>query len=158
MKKVIYATFIVLMLGVAFAPTSVFAWANGEAPWGAPVMPNGTQISKDSTSLVLEYNETHDQILDFYNKALKSYPDSKNREWKDQTYIEDQGGANWHSIGISKGTGKTTVKITRDNMTWIMSTLLIRFAGVFLVLCILWTFLNINSFCMKRFFPEKKKA
>jgi hypothetical protein len=158
MKKIIYTIVIGLMLGMALAPSSLYAWANGEAPWGVKVMPGGTVLTTERTSQVIEYNMPYEKVFQWYQESLKSYPDAKYRDWKDQMYIEDQGGQNWHSIGIQKGGGeKTVVKITRDNMTWIMSTLLIRFAGVFLVLCILWIFLNINSFCMKKFFPEKAK-
>jgi hypothetical protein len=159
MKKIIYAIFITVMLGVAFTPASVYAWANGNAPWGAPVMPGGTTLTAERTVLITEYNMPYQQIYTWYKEQLKTYPDAKYRDWADQMYIEDQGGLNWHSIGIQKtGGSKTTVKITRDNMTWIMSTLLIRFAGVFFVLCVLWLFLNANSAIMKKFFPEKKKA
>ena len=61
-------------------------------------------------------------------------------------YIEDQGGSKWHAIKISKtGGAKTTVTIVKDNWTWIMATLLIRFTGVFIVLLVLWIFLNIST-------------
>jgi hypothetical protein len=72
-------------------------------------------------------------------------------------YIEDQGAAPWHSIGIQKGSGnKTMVKIVRDNFTWIFSTLLIRFAGVFIVLIVLWILLNLNGIMMKKYFSGKE--
>ena len=160
MKKIIYAVAIVMMLGIALSPASVYAWAKGEAPWGAPVMPGGTTVSTEQTTTFIEYNLPYETVLAWYKDALKNYPDEKYRDWNDQMYIEDQGAANWHSIGISKtgGPNKTTVKITRDNMTWIMSTLLIRFAGVFFVLCVLWIFLNINSAVMKKVFADKAKA
>ncbi len=159
MKKAIFAVIMSVMVGMVLMPASVHAWANGEAPWGAPVMPGGTVLTTEGTTTTIEYNLPFDKVAAWYTESMKTYPDEKFRDWKDQLYIEDQGGANWHSIGISKmGGDKTTVKIVRDNMTWVMSTLLIRFAGVFLVLCILWVFLNINSFCMKKFFPEKGKA
>ena len=158
MKKLTYAIFITLMLGIAFTPATLYAWANGTAPWGAPVMPGGTTVKSDSTTTFAEYDLPFQQVLEWYKNELKANPDVKYRDWSDQMYIEDQGGANWHSIGISKGDGaKTKVKITRDNMTWIMSTLLIRFAGVFFVLCILWIFLNINSAVMKKLFSDKAK-
>ena len=158
MKKIIYVMFVISALAIAFSPSSAHAWANGTAPWDAPVMPGGTTISTERTAMVIEYNVPHAKVLEWYQEALKKYPDEKIREWKDQTYIEDQGGANWHSIGIQKGGGdKTVVKITRDNMTWIWSTLLIRFAGVFIVLCLLWVLLNINSAIMKKAFASKAK-
>jgi hypothetical protein len=160
MKKLIFAISIGFVLGMVLAPLSVHAWASGDSPWGAPVMPGGKIVRTESTATYIEYDIPWQKVLEFYKESLKAYPDEKLRDWKDQMYFEDQGGANWHSIGISKtdGPSKTTVKITRDNLTWIMSTLLIRFAGVFLVLCILWIFLNVNSAVMKKFFPDKKKV
>jgi hypothetical protein len=159
MKTLICAIFVSLMIAVTFSPAPVHAWANGTAPWDAPVMPGGKILKTDDTTMFIEYEMPPQAIVAWYKEALKNYKDEKWRDWAEQTYIEDQGGANWHSIGISKGGGaKTTVKITRDNMTWIMSTLLIRFAGVFLVLCILWVLLNINSAIMRKFASGAKKA
>jgi hypothetical protein len=157
MKRTIFAILTGIMI-MAFAPLALHAWGGGEPPWNAPVMAGGTTIKTESTAIYIEYNLPYEKVYEFYKDALKKYPDEKYRDWKDQMYIEDQGGAQWHSIGISKegGPNKTVVKITRDNMTWIFSTLLIRFAGVFFVLCILWVFLNLNSAVMKRFFPDTK--
>ncbi len=156
MKTLICAIFLSFMVAITFSPTPVYAWADGEAPWNAPVMPGGKIVKTETTALYLEYEMPSEAVVAWYKEAFKNYKDEKWRDWADQTYIEDQGGANWHSIGISKGGTKTTVKVTRDNMTWILSTLLIRFAGVFLVLCILWILLNINSAIMKKFASGKK--
>ena len=99
----------------------------------------------------------YEKVLAWYKQVLKDYKDGKYRDWTDQMYIEDQGGAKWHSIGIFKGGGdKTRVKIVKDNLTWVFSTLLIRFAGVFVVLCILWLLLNISGAAMKKFFPSEE--
>ncbi|HEY3277745.1 MAG TPA: hypothetical protein VGJ94_14100 [Syntrophorhabdaceae bacterium] len=159
MKRTIFAIFIGLMFGLVLAPLSLQAWGGGEPPWNAPLLPGGTTVKTESTAIYIEYNLPYEKVLAFYKDAMAKYPDEKFRDWSDQMYIEDQGGAQWHSIGIFKdGGAKTTVKITRDNMTWVFSTLAIRFAGVFFVLCVLWVFLNINSAVMKKFFPEKKKV
>lgn len=159
MKTTISMIFLSLMVAIALSPTPLHAWADGDPPWDAPLMPGGKIVKTESTSIWVEYDQTYEQVVAWYKQALEKYKDDKWRDWEEQTYIEDQGGANWHSIGIQKGTGpKTMVKITRDNLTWIFSTLLIRFAGVFLVLCILWVLLNVNSAAMKKFFPETAKA
>jgi hypothetical protein len=160
MKKLFYIICISVALGIAFSPaTSLAFFGGGEPPWEAPIIPGGKTVKTEDAAIFVEYDQKYEQVLAWYKEALKTYPDEAYRDWKDQTYIEDQGGAKWHSIGIYKGTGdKTTVKITRDNYTWVFSTLLIRFAGVFLVLCILWILLNINSAIMRKFFPEKKKV
>jgi hypothetical protein len=148
------------MLGITLAPASSSAWfGSGEPPWDAPVMPGGKIVKTEGAAIFIEYDQKFEQVLAWYKESLKSYKDEVYRDWKDQVYIEDQGGAKWHSIGINKDGGdKTTVKITRDNYTWVFSTLLIRFAGVFIVLCILWILLNINSAVMKKLFPEQKKT
>ncbi len=166
MKTIIYTIFFSLMLGMAISPAPLYAWGGGQPPWEAPVMPGGKIVKTEDISVYYEYDQPYEKVLAFYKEALKNYRDpqyqhvdwAKFRDWDDQMYIEDQGGAKWHSIGISKGGGnKTTVKITRDNMMWVFSTLLIRFAGVFFVLCTLWLLLNINSALMKKYFPEGGK-
>ncbi|MGA3175527.1 MAG: hypothetical protein ABSE25_14050 [Syntrophorhabdales bacterium] len=163
MKTILYITAAVAVLAFALLPASSYGFASGNPPWGAPVMPGGKVVKTEKTAIYIEYSEPHDKVLAWYREALKNHRDpaynidyTKYREWKDQTYIEDQGAADWHSIGISKTEGPiTTVKIVRDNFTWIFSTLLIRFAGVFAVLCVLWILLNINSAVMKNISAKK---
>ena len=124
--------------------------------WEAPVMPGGTVVKTEDTAVFIDYDLPYEKVLAWYKDALRNYKDGKYRDWNDQMYIEDLGGAKWHSIGIFKGGGnKTTVKIVKDNMTWILSTLLIRFAGVFVVLCVLWILLNLSGAAMKRYFPSQ---
>ena len=128
---------------------------------GAPIMPNGTEMKKESGRLVTEYNMPYDQVLAWYQEALKRYPDARYRNWEEEMYIEDQGGSKWHAIKISKtGGAKTAVTIVKDNWTWIMATLLIRFTGVFVVLLVLWIFLNISTAIVLRLVKadEKKHA
>jgi hypothetical protein len=168
MKKMIFTAFICVFVAVAFSSAPVWAQAAPlpEKQWEAPVMPGGTIVKTEKKVVYIEYNLPYDQVLAWYKEALKSHRDNvyniewtKYRDWKDQMYIEEQGAAPWHSIGISKNEGaKTTVKIVHDNWTWIMSTLFIRFAGVFVVLCVLWILLNINSWVMKKYFPQAGKA
>ena len=166
MKKMIYGFYFALILGIALLPAQGRS-ADNPLPakqWDAPVMPGGTLVKTSATAVFIEYNLPYEKVLAWYKEALKNNKDphfnvdwTKYRDWNDQMYIEDQGGAKWHSIGISKGGGeKTTVKIVRDNMTWVFSTLLIRFAGVFIVLCFLWILLNISGSAMKRFFSNEK--
>jgi len=154
----IYAIFLAWMIGMLGGPVQSRA-ADTSLPskqWEAPVMPGGIVVKTEDTAVYINYDLPYEKVLDWYKDALKNYKDGKYRDWADQMYIEDQGGAKWHSIGISKGGGnKTTVKIVKDNMTWVLSTLLIRFAGVFVVLCVLWVLLNISGAAMKKFFPNE---
>jgi hypothetical protein len=126
---------------------------------GAPIMPDGKEVSKEAGRLATEYNLPYKQVLSWYQDALKDYPDARYRDWDEEMYIEDQGGSKWHAIKISKtGGAKTVVTMVKDNWTWIMATLLIRFIGVFVVLLILWVFLNISTLIVRRFVKEEKKA
>ena len=78
--------------------------------------------------------------------------DIKYRNWADATYIEDDGSRPWHSITISKGEGQTTITIVKDNWTWIIGTLILRFVGVFTVLLILFIGMKISGNIISRFF------
>jgi hypothetical protein len=125
---------------------------------GAPIMPDGKEVTKESGRLVIEYSVPYKEVLAWYQEALKRYPDARYRDWEEEMYIEDQGGSKWHAIKISKmGGAKTTVTLVKDNWTWIMATLFIRFIGVFVVLLILWIFLNISGIIVQRLIKEEKK-
>ena len=154
----IYVIFFGWVIAMVPSPTQSSA-ADTPLPdkqWEAPVMPGGTVVKTEDTAVFIDYDLPYEKVLAWYKDALRNYKDGKYRDWNDQMYIEDLGGAKWHSIGISKGGGnKTTVKIVKDNMTWILSTLLIRFAGVFVVLCVLWILLNLSGAAMKRYFPSQ---
>ncbi len=120
-------------------------------------MPGGTTVKQESGRLVTEYNMPYDQVLAWYQEALKRYPDTRYRDWKEEMYIEDQGGSKWLAITISKTGGpKTEVTIVKDNWTWIIATLFIRFTGVFVVLLVLWMVLNIATVIMLRVVKEEK--
>lgn len=155
--KFIYAIFFSLMVVVTFSAVLLAADAPlQDKQWEAPVMPGGTLVKTEDTAVLISYNLTYEQVLAWYKKSLENYKDEKYRDWKEQMYIEDQGGAKWHSIGIYKdGGASTTVKIVKDNWTWIFSTLFIRFAGVFVILIILWILLSISNAIMKKAFAKE---
>jgi hypothetical protein len=105
---------------------------------GIPVHTDGQVITKTEERLVLKTRLTHDEMLAFYKDALKGLKDIKYRDWKSATYIEDDGSRPWHSITISKpNENGTRVVIVKDNWTWIIGTLLLRYVGVFVVLMVL---------------------
>jgi hypothetical protein len=113
---------------------------------GAPVIREGEEITKTGARLEFKIRLSHDQALAFYREALKGLKDIKFREWEDVTYIEDDGNLKWHSISISKGDGKeTTVTIVKDNWTWIIGTLILRYIGVFVVLMILFLGMSVSG-------------
>jgi len=155
--KILYGIFWSLMITVTFSAVLLAADAPlQDKQWEAPVMPGGTLLKTEDTAVLISYAMPYEKVLEWYKKALENYKDEKYRDWQDQMYIEDQGGAKWHSIGISKGGGtNTTVRIVKDNWAWIFSTLLIRFAGVFAILLTLWILLSISNAIMKKLFAKK---
>jgi hypothetical protein len=126
---------------------------------GAPVVPDAEVLEKTKTRLEVQASGTHKEVLRFYREQLKDQPDIKFRDWKDATYIEDDGKLSWHSITISKeGQNGTNVVILKDNWTWIIGTLLLRFIGVFVVLMILFLFMALTGRFLSKFFQETDKG
>ena len=146
-----------LLLVLIFLPAS----SHAEKFLGAPVIPQGKAIQKTDSRLELKTPLSHDEIVSFYREALKDFENIKFREWKDATYIEDDGKMPWHSITISKG-GKdgTDVVIVKDNWTWIIGTLVLRYIGVFMVLMILFIGMSVSGKIISRSVQriEAKKA
>lgn len=123
---------------------------------GVPVVPHhGQTVLKTDARLVLQTDLSNAEVVKFYKKALEGYKDIKFREWKDSTYIEDDGSLAWHSITISKGDDKgATVAIMKDSWTWIIGTLVLRYIGVFVVLMVLLLGMTVSgkiiSFSVKK--------
>jgi hypothetical protein len=119
---------------------------------GAPVVADAEPVGKTDTRLEYQTHMSHDETLSFYEAALRDLQDIRIRHWKDATYIEDDGKLPWHSITISKGgAGRTTVVIMKDNWTWIMGTLVLRYVGVFVVLLMLFLGMSLSGFVITRF-------
>ncbi len=127
------------------------AYSSAEDFLGAPVISKGEIINKTDARLELKTDLSHDEVVAFYEEALKELPDIKFRDWPDATYIEDDGKLLWHSITISKG-GKegTTLAIVKDNWTWIIGTLILRYIGVFVVLIVLLIGMSISGAIISR--------
>ena len=105
---------------------------------GAPVPEQGKEISKTEVRFEMTSPLKHDAVVLFYREQFKEVPDIKFRDWNDSTYIEDDGALPWHSITISKeDKDGATIVIVKDNWTWIIGTLILRYIGVFAVLMIL---------------------
>jgi hypothetical protein len=144
-----------IILFVMIAPAGLKA----EDFLGAPVIPEGKITLKTANRLEMTAAVSHDQAVEFYRKALEGFQDIKFRDWKDATYIEDDGNLKWHSITISKqDTGGTTIVIVKDNWTWIMGTLILRFVGVFVVLLVLMVGMYFSGAIISRFFKEEPQA
>jgi hypothetical protein len=138
MKKLLLPIFIFILT----IPAPLY----GEDFLGAPLVPAGKTIQKTETRLEMKSHLSHDEILAFYREALKKYEDIKFRDWKDATYIEDDGKLPWHSITIAKQSKEGThIVIVKDNWTWIIGTLVLRFIGVFVVLLFLMVGMYISG-------------
>ncbi len=150
--------YILFLIGLALLlPPSVMA----EDFLKAPVIPGGKVLVKNDSRLQFSVPQGHNEVLAFYTNALKNSKDIRIREWKNETYIEDDGNLPWHSITISKGeTGETKVIIVKDNWTWILGTLVLRFVGVFIVLLLLFVAMMISGSIISRSVgkAEAKKA
>ncbi len=113
---------------------------------GAPVISQKKIIEKTERRLELKTDKSHDEVVAFYRTALEAFPDIKFRDWPDSTYIEDDGKLLWHSITISKeDRDGTAIVIMKDNWTWIIGTLILRYIGVFVVLIILLIGMSISG-------------
>jgi hypothetical protein len=154
MKRLTF--FILLFLMIHAVPSEA------EDFLGAPVVPAGRTIIKTDSRLEMFAGLSHDQVLRFYEEALKGYKDIKYRDWEDATYIEDDGNRPWHSITISKqdDVEGTSVVIMKDNWTWIIGTLVLRYIGVFVVLIFLLLGMTLSGAIISRAVkksPSEKK-
>jgi len=149
---------VILLIALVFLfPASVMA----EDFLEAPVIPGAKVLLKTGSRLELSVPKGHDEVLKYYKTELKKFKDIRVREWKKDTYIEDDGKLPWHSITISKGdTNETKVIIVKDNWTWILGTLILRFVGVFIVLLLLFIAMGISGYIISRSVArsEGKKA
>ena len=67
----------------------------------------------------------------------------------------------WHSITISKDAKDGThIAIVKDNWTWIIGTLVLRYIGVFVVLMVLFVGMTVSGKLISGFVrrAELKKA
>lgn len=128
---------------------------------GAPV-PEGKENLKTKARLEMTSQLSHDQIIEFYKGALKDEEDIKFRNWTDSTYIEDDGARKWHSITVSKDETPTSIVIVKDNWTWIIGTLILRYIAVFVVLMVLFVGMKVSgtiiSTSVKKAQAAKQKA
>jgi hypothetical protein len=127
---------------------------------GVPLVSSGKVLVKTESRLEMLSTFSHDQVVNFYRSALKDLPDIKFRDWKDAIYIEDDGNLGWHSITVSKGfKGGTQIVIVKDNWTWIIGTLILRFVGVFVVLLVLFLGMSFSGAIISRAMkkPEEMK-
>lgn len=137
------------------------AISNAEDFLGAPVVSQGKENLRTDIRLEMKTPLSHDEVVLFYKEQLKDLPDIKFRDWKDATYIEDDGARPWHSITISKDDKDgATIVMVKDNWTWIIGTLILRYIGVFVVLMIVLLGMVVSGKIIASFVrrAEAKKA
>ena len=118
---------------------------------GAPVIPGGKSVTLDGSRLENHYEMGYDEAVNFYKKALKSEKYIKFWDRGGSTYIEEHLARPWHSITIStRDKGGTSIVILKDNWTWIIGTLVLRFIGTFAVLTCLYIALSISGAILSR--------
>ncbi len=152
----------ILFFAVAFC-VIIPGSASAEKFLDAPVVPGAKTLNKTDARLELKTDLSHDELVAFYKEALKDLKDIKFRVWKDATYIEDDGNRPWHSITISKTNSRgENVVIIKDNWTWIIGTLILRYIGVFVVLMVLLLGMSVSgkliSSTVKRVEARKQEA
>ena len=141
--------FYLVLLLTFFVPAGV---CSAQDFLGAPVLPGGSVVSKTPERLEMTYHTTLDKALAFYQNALENEQDIKFRDRRGQTYIEDQGARPWHSIHLIKNEpGKITIVTLKDNWTWILGTLILRFVGVFMVLLTLYLAMAVSGRVLSKF-------
>jgi Na+-transporting methylmalonyl-CoA/oxaloacetate decarboxylase gamma subunit len=151
MKKLLIATTLLMLAPGPARAGDIFT---------VPPPPGAEVTSRTQTRVELETDLTHDEALEFYKETVKEYPDIKFRDWSDSTYIEDNGALPWHSITIAKekSGGKTMIVVAKDNWTWIIGTLVLRFFGVFGVLIVLLAAMSIAGAVVSRLFKDDEPA
>jgi hypothetical protein len=149
MKKIILA---LILCSIAL---SSFAFA--EDFLGAPV-PKGKVTLQTDARLEMTTPLTHDEIVKYYREALKEHEDIKFRDWKNSTYIEDDGRLKWHSITITKNETPASIIIAKDNWTWIIGTLLLRYIAVFIVLMVLFLGMSLSGKIISHLVQKADKA
>lgn len=123
---------------------------------GAPVMPGGKVVSQTQDRLEKSYDVSYEDALKFYREALKGEADIKFRDRGKETLVEEYSNRPWHSVNIiSVAEGKTDIVILKDNWTWILGTLTLRFFGVFAVLIVLYIVLEISGAIIPRIVKAK---
>jgi hypothetical protein len=124
---------------------------------GAPV-PKGKVSLQTDARLEMTTPLTHDEIVKYYKEALKEHENIKFRDWKDSTYIEDDGRLKWHSITITKNEIPTSIIIAKDNWTWIIGTLVLRYVAVFIVLMVLFLGMSLSGKIISYLVQQADKA
>ena len=128
------------------------SFSQAEEFLGLPLIPQGEILLKKEGRLEMFAPLSHDQAVRFYNKFLEGEADIQVRDWADATYIEDNKNRPWHSITISKvpEKGMTKIVIVKTTFLWLVGTLTIRYAAVFVILFFLYLGMVVSGAIISR--------
>lgn len=126
---------------------------------GAPLPPGGQVIVSSPNRIEKKYEMTYADALNFYKEAFSKEEFTKFWDRGNETYIEEHSNRPWHSVTITPlEKGGTQIVILKDNWTWIIGTLVLRFFGVFAVLCVLYLAMAVSGAILSRITGAKSKA
>jgi len=106
---------------------------------GVPLPDGGQKTMETRGQVRMVYQESLAAVSDFYRQSFKDNDaDLKFKEKPGQLKIEDFGSRPWHAIVlVQQADGSVTVTVAKDTWGWILTTLFLRFVGVFVVLSVL---------------------
>ncbi|MBN2032028.1 MAG: hypothetical protein JW836_02035 [Deltaproteobacteria bacterium] len=136
---------------------SLWVFENPSSSWaedflGIPIVPQAQIVGKTDSRLEILSPLSHDEIIQFYKRAFEKEKDIRVRDWTAATYMEDNSNRPWHSITISKvpENGMIRAIFAKDSMGWLIGTLMIRYAAVFVVLAFLFLSMKLAGAIISR--------
>ncbi|MGD9817890.1 MAG: hypothetical protein AB7V04_04230 [Desulfomonilaceae bacterium] len=143
MRKVCVMTLLFIAITKLAYPSDAFL--------GVPLIPGATIIHQDNQRLEFNVNTNYDEAVRYYSELFRNLEDLKIKDRGSQTYIEDHSNREWHSVSISKlENDKIKIVILKDNWTWILGTLVLRFVAVFAVLIVLYLAMTLTGAIVSR--------
>lgn len=143
MRKVCVITLLFIAITKLAYPSDAFL--------GVTLIPGATIIHQDNQRLEFNVNTTYDEAVGYYRELFKNSEHVKITDRGSQTYIEDHSNRDWHSVSISKlENGQIKIVILKDNWTWILGTLVLRFLAVFAVLLVLYLAMTLTGVIVSR--------
>jgi hypothetical protein len=144
-------TMFCLLLGCVWVLGNA-SFSRAEDFLGLPLVPQAQIDLRTDSRLEMLTPLSHEEIMRFYQKAFEKEEDIRVRDWAEATYMEDNSNRPWHSITISKvrENGMSRVILVKDSMGWLIGTLMIRYAAVFVVLLCLFLGITIAGAIISR--------
>jgi hypothetical protein len=132
--------------------------AGGADFLGAPLPEGGRMIVETGRRTQAVYQESLQAVSDFYRRSFKDKDaDLKFKEKPGRLRIEDFGNQRWHAIVIEEQADHSvSVTVTKDSWGWLLTTLALRFLGVFVVLMVLLIAVSAAAAVITRLSPAQE--